>query len=105
MRFSLVAASGGYSLVAVGGFLTVVAYLVVEYGLYGMHASVVVAHGFSCPTACGIFLDQGLNSCLLHWQADSLPLSHQGSLSCCFITLSIFLPSQRQSWEKSLGMG
>ena len=27
----------------------------------------------------GIFLTQGLNLCLLHWQADSLPLSHQGS--------------------------
>ena len=24
-------------------------------------------------------LNQGLNPCLLHWQADSLPLSHQGS--------------------------
>ena len=34
----------------------------------------------SCSTACGIFPDQGLNLCLLHWQADSLPLSHQGSL-------------------------
>ena len=28
---------------------------------------------------CGIFPDQGLNLCLLHWQADSSPLSHQGS--------------------------
>ena len=27
----------------------------------------------------GIFLTHGLNPCLLHWQADSLPLSHQGS--------------------------
>ena len=30
----------------------------------------------------GIFLTQGSNlrlSCLLHWQADSLPLSHRGS--------------------------
>ena len=27
----------------------------------------------------GIFLTQGLNPCLLHWQADSLPLSHLGS--------------------------
>ena len=27
----------------------------------------------------GIFLTQGLNPCLLNWQADSLPLSHQGS--------------------------
>ena len=29
----------------------------------------------------GIFPDQGLNPCLLNWQADSLPLSHQGSPS------------------------
>ena len=27
-----------------------------------------------------IFLTQGLNLCLLHWQADSLPLSYQGNL-------------------------
>ena len=27
----------------------------------------------------GIFLTQGLNPCLLHWQVDSLPLSYQGS--------------------------
>ena len=27
----------------------------------------------------GIFPAQGRNPCLLHWQADSLPLSHQGS--------------------------
>ena len=26
-----------------------------------------------------LFPDQGSNLCLLHWQADSLPLSHQGS--------------------------
>ena len=35
--------------------------------------------GFSCSVACKIFPDQGLNLCLLHWQADSYPLSHQGS--------------------------
>ena len=28
----------------------------------------------------GIFPTRGLNPGLLHWQADSLPLSHQGSL-------------------------
>ena len=33
--------------------------------------STIVAHGRSCSRACGIFLDQGLNSCLLHWQMDS----------------------------------
>ena len=27
----------------------------------------------------GIFLTQGLNLCLLLWQEDYLPLSHQGS--------------------------
>ena len=27
----------------------------------------------------GIFLTQGLNLCLLHWEVDSLPPSHQGS--------------------------
>ena len=40
--------------------------------------SVVVAHGLSCSATCGIFPDQGKNPCLLHWQADSLPLSHWG---------------------------
>ena len=25
----------------------------------------------SCSSACGIFLDNGLNPCPLHWQADS----------------------------------
>ena len=41
--------------------------------------SVVVAHGPSCSTACGIFPDQGSNPCALHRQADSQPLRHQGS--------------------------
>ena len=38
-------------------------------------------------SACGIFPDQGLNLCLLHWQADSLPLSHQRTLICLWILL------------------
>ena len=46
--------------------------------------SVAVAHGLSCPTACGIFLDQVSNLCPLHWQADSYPLDHQGSPFSCF---------------------
>ena len=43
---------------------------------------VVESRGYTLvavPVACGIFPDQGSNPCLLHWQADSLPLSHQGS--------------------------
>ena len=41
--------------------------------------SVVVAHGPSRSTACGILPDQGSNPCPLHWQADSQPPCHQGS--------------------------
>ena len=37
-----------------------------------------MVNGLSCSAACGIFPDQGSNLCLLHWQADSLPLGHQG---------------------------
>ena len=40
--------------------------------------SIVVVCGLRCFSACGIFPDQGLNPCLLHGQADSLPLSHRG---------------------------
>ena len=41
--------------------------------------SVVMGNGLSCSLVCGIFLDQESNLCFLYWQADSLPLSHQGS--------------------------
>ena len=37
----------------------------------GTRASVVAAHRLSCSAARGIFPDQGLNPCPLHWQADS----------------------------------
>ena len=43
--------------------------------------ALVVAHRPSSSAARGVFLDQGLNPCLLHWQVDSLSLSHQGSPS------------------------
>ena len=49
------------------------------------HRSMVVTHRLSCSVACGIFLNQGSNPYLLHWQADSLPLSHQGSPLCAFL--------------------
>ena len=45
----------------------------------GLMGSVVVVHGPSCTGAYGIFPDQGLNYCPLHWKADSQPLDHQGS--------------------------
>ena len=80
------------------GLLIAVASLVVEHGLQARglqqlwHAgsvvvahrlqstgSVVVVHRLSCSAACGIFPEQGLNPCPLHWQVDSQPLHHQGS--------------------------
>ena len=45
--------------------------------------SLVVAHGPSCSAACGIFPDQGLNPCSLHWQADSQPLAPPGKPLHC----------------------
>ena len=38
-----------------------------------------MVHGLSCCRVRGIFPEQGLNLCPLHWQADSCPLYHQGS--------------------------
>ena len=45
----------------------------------GPEGSAAVVPKFSCPMAGGIFPDQGLNLCLLHWQADFQQLNHQGS--------------------------
>ena len=53
-------------------------WLAVERGLSAL-GSLVVAHGLSGPTTCGVFPDQGWNLCPLPWQADSEPLDHQGS--------------------------
>ena len=68
--FSLVAATKGYSSLWCAGFSLRWLLLLGAQAL-GTRVSVVVAHGLSCSAACGIFLDQGLNLCLLHWQADS----------------------------------
>ena len=67
---SLVVASGGYSgchaqASHCGGFSCCGAQAL-EYRL-----SIIVAHGPSSSSACGIFLDQGLNLCPLQWQVDS----------------------------------
>ena len=90
----------GLSLVAVHGLLTAVASLVADHQLQGIRASgvsapglwstgpIVVAHGQSCSTACGIFPDEGSNLRLLHWQADSLPLGHLGNPCTHFYELS-----------------
>ena len=89
---SICMSRGGYSLVVVLGLLMKVTSLVLEHGIQGVQSSVVLACGLShcspwalerrlnCPEAWGIFLDQGSNPCVLPWQADSLPLSHQEAL-------------------------
>ena len=66
---SLVAASR--STWAVHGLLIALASLVAEHRLQDSQTSVAVVHGLSCPGVYGIFPDQGLNSCLLHWQVNS----------------------------------
>ena len=88
----------GLLFVAVHRLLIAVPSLVVEHRLQASRASVVAIHrlgvvahglqswgsvlkvqGLSCSVECGIFSDQESNPCLLHWQADSYPLYHQGS--------------------------
>ena len=75
---SLVAASGGHSSSRCAG-LSLSRPLLLRSTSSRRAGSVVVAHGSSCSAACGIFPDQGLNLCPLHWQADSQLLRHQGS--------------------------
>ena len=52
---------------------------------------VLLSSGISCLETCGIFLAQGSNLCLLHWQVNSLPLSHQGSPIVIFVHSFIFI--------------
>ena len=74
--------SRGYSLAAV-------VFLLQGMGLKGT-GSTAVAPELSCSAACGICPGQELNLCLLHWQADPLPLSHQGN-SVHIITIIILV--------------
>ena len=62
--------------------------------------SLIRAHRLSCSGAHGIFPDLGSNLRLLHWQADSLPLSFQRSptwtilkvfIECVTILLLLFM--------------
>ena len=60
LGLSLVVVSGGYSLVVVYRLLTVLTSFVVDYRLE-ITGPPVAVQGLSCPVACGILLDQGLN--------------------------------------------
>ena len=60
-------------------------------------------HGLSCSEACGIFPDQGSNPRLLHWQADSFQLSHQGSpVKLFLIVLSILFFLERMQYMQPM---
>ena len=94
--FALVGYGGGWAAAAERWLLAAAACPAVERRLQGLRASIVVTRELSCTMARGIFLGQGMNLCLLHWQANSLPLSHQGSpkhgnhlaaLNLCFLSL------------------
>ena len=77
LRCILVAESGHCSLVGLSGLCVAVSSFAAEGSLWGFGVR-SVACWLSCHTARGILPDQEWNSCLLHWQADSLPLSYQG---------------------------
>ena len=67
---SLVVASGGHSSSWCAG-LSLSRPLLLRSTGSRRAGSAAVAHGPSRSAACGIFPDQGLNPCPLHWQADS----------------------------------
>ena len=111
MGFSLVAVRGGYFYRSVqashwGGFSCAAG----ARGHAGFRScsSRALEHrlssrGTGCFMARGIFPDQGLNPCLLCWQADSLPLSPGGHIK--FLSLppaSSCLPSHntRSTWDE-----
>ena len=61
----------GYSLAVVHGLLTCHGFSCCRAWAGECVGSVVVAHGLGCLVSRGIFWDQGLNWCPMHWQADS----------------------------------
>ena len=94
LGLSLVVVNGGYSSLQHPGF-SLCGSSCCRARALDSRASVVAAHGLSrgvglgCSMACGIFPDQGLNLCPLHWQADSYPPYQQGSPGHFSIRLSV----------------
>ena len=98
---SLVAASGGHSSSRCAG-LSLSRPLLLRSTGCRRAGSVVVAHGPTCSAACGIFPDQGSNPCLLHWQADSQPLRHQGSP--LYVCLYLYIWTRRKLQKKVISI-
>ena len=92
--FSLVVASGSYSLAAshccgfsccgapaVGCVGFSGCYVGSVFAAWGLQStdSIIMVQELSCSATSGISPDQGSNPCLLQWQPDPSPLSHQRS--------------------------
>ena len=76
-----------------GGFSSCGAWaLASAVGVPGLQStgSTVAVYRVSGSAAFGIFLKQGSNSCLLHWQVDSLPPSHQEAPFLCSVLIFCF---------------
>ena len=87
--FLLVVVSGGYSSLSCVGFSLQRLLLLWSTGTWALWLQLAGSRAwaqwlwhmrFSCSEACEIFPDQGLDLCPLHWQVDSYPLYHWGSL-------------------------
>lgn len=84
---------GGCSLVAVRGLLLSWSTGSRARGLSGCCTWALEHSLNSVIRAYGIFLDQALDPCLLHWPVESLPLRRQGSPG----SATLYLKSQFQS--------
>ena len=69
--------------------------------------SIAVAHRLRSSVACGIFPNQGLNLCLLHWQTDSLPLTTMEACvhACCHPLCPILWTPGTVAHQAPLSMG
>ena len=82
---SLVAGSWGYSL------LWCLVFSLRWLLLWWSTGSVALTHGLWLTSACGVFLDQGLSPCPLHWQVDYLVTVPPGKSSNMLIRYTSLL--------------
>ena len=109
---SLAVLSRGRSLAAVRGPLTAVASLLWSSGSgHRLSSCNPQAPGrrlnslplrLSCSVACRIFLGQGSNLCLLHWQVDCLPLSTAGEALLYFLNVLSLLSKESEQIQTVL---
>ena len=104
-RLSLVVESEGYSSVVMHGHLIAVASFVMEHRLLapGLRQLQLEDSGgrlsnfgtlISFSMTCGIFEDQRINPCLLHWQANSYCCTSNGVLNLYFLKKCVRMFSQ-----------